>query len=185
MPTLLLSLDPAPLICCAGPLRGAVVRRRGKLQDRVGARCGLFGGMLRNARGDGWIGKNPCQPSRHRRGGACGCRRTFLKGVGGYPACLLATYQGKPLAAASSSSCPFWELLIGTGASESRSLVEDPRWAQRSRGFFVFVDPPLLAFVSFVLSLFFFRACMCCFFFLLLCNTNGDRYCGGGRESRV
>lgn len=31
--------------------------------------------------------------------------------------------------------------------------MEDPRWVQRSRDFFVFVDPPLSAFVSFVFSL--------------------------------
>ena len=62
-------------------------------------------------------------------------------------------YRGRPLAAASSSSRPFLEVLLGTGTSESRSLVGDLRWTQRSRGFVVFVDPPLSAFVSFLFSL--------------------------------
>ena len=42
----------------------------------------------------------------------------------GYPSSLLAVYQGKPLAAASSSSRSFLEVLIGAGASESWSLVD-------------------------------------------------------------
>ena len=44
----------------------------------------------------------------------------------GYPSSLLAVYRGKPLAAASSLSRSFLEVLIGVGASESWSLVEDP-----------------------------------------------------------
>ena len=79
----------------------------------------------------------------------------------GYPSSLLAVYRGKPLAAASSSSRPFLEVLIGTGASESRSLVGDLRWTQRSRGFVVFVDPPLSAFVSFLFSLSFLFGRVC------------------------
>ena len=66
---------------------------------------------------------------------------------------LLAAYRGKPLAATSSSSRPFLEVLIGTGVSESRSLVGDLRWAQRSRGFSAFVDPSFPAFLSFIFSL--------------------------------
>ena len=83
------------------------------------------------------IGGNPCRPVRHRRGDAGGCRRTFLEGVGGDPSSRLVMYRGKPLAAASSSSRSFLEVLIGTGASEARSLVGDLRWVQRPRGFFV------------------------------------------------
>ena len=41
----------------------------------------------------------------------------------GYPSSRLVVYRGKPLAAASRS---FLEVLIGAGASESWSLVEDP-----------------------------------------------------------
>ena len=65
-------------------------------------------------------------------------------------------YRGKPLAAASSSSRPFLEVLIGTGASESRSLGDDLRLKQRSRGSVVFVDPSLSAFLFFLFSLSFF-----------------------------
>ena len=72
------------------------------------------------------IGGNPCRLGRHRRGGACGCHLTFRKGVGGYLSSRLVVYRGKPLAAASSSSRSFLEVLIGAGASESWSLVEDP-----------------------------------------------------------
>ena len=72
------------------------------------------------------IGGNPCRLGRHRRGGACGCHLTFREGVGGYPSSRLVVYRGKPLAAASSSSRSFLEVLIGAGASESWSLVEDP-----------------------------------------------------------
>ena len=50
----------------------------------------------------------------------------LLGGRRGYPSYLLAVYRGKPLAAASSSSRSFLEVLIGAGASESWSLVEDP-----------------------------------------------------------
>ena len=82
------------------------------------------------------IGRNLCWPGRHRRGGACGCRQTFLEGVGATLP-LPSPYRGKPLAAASSSSRSFLEVLIGTGASEARSLVGDLRWVQRPRGFFV------------------------------------------------
>ena len=57
---------------------------------------------------------------------ACGCHLTFREGVGGYPSSRLVVYRGKPLAAASSSSRSFLEVLIGAGASESWSLVEDP-----------------------------------------------------------
>ena len=74
-----------------------------------------------------------------------------------------AAYRGKPLAAVSSSSRPFLEVLIGTGASEYRSLVEDPWWVQRSRSFFIFFDPPVLTFVSFLFLFRFFWACLCCF----------------------
>ena len=81
------------------------------------------------------IGGNPCRRGRLRRGGACGCHLTFREGVGGYPSSRLVVYRGKPLAAASSSSRPFLEVLFGTGASESRSLVGDLRWVQRPRGF--------------------------------------------------
>ena len=72
------------------------------------------------------IGGNPCRPVRHRRGDAGGCRWTFLEGVGGDLSSRLVVYRGKPLAAASSSSRSFLEVLIGAGASESWSLVEDP-----------------------------------------------------------
>ena len=72
------------------------------------------------------IGGNPCRRGRHRRGGAYGCHLTFREGVGGYPSFRLVVYPGKPLAAASSSSRSFLEVLIGAGASESWSLVEDP-----------------------------------------------------------
>ena len=56
----------------------------------------------------------------------------------GYPSSFLAVYREKPLAAASSSSRPFLEVLIDTGASEARSLVGDLQWVHRPRGFFVF-----------------------------------------------
>ena len=69
---------------------------------------------------------NPCRRGRHLRGGACGCHLTFWEGVGSYPSFRLVVYRGKPLAAASSSSRSFLEVLIGAGASESWSLVEDP-----------------------------------------------------------
>ena len=78
------------------------------------------------------IGGNPCRPVRPRRGDAGGCRRTFLEGVGGDLSSRLVVYRGKPLAAASSSSRSFLEVLIGTGASEPWSLVGDLRWAQWS-----------------------------------------------------
>ena len=99
------------------------------------------------------IGGNPCRPVRHRRGDASGCRRTFLEGVGGDPSSHLVVYLGKPLAAASSSSRSFLEVLIGTGASEPWSLVGDLRWTQWSLSFFVSVDPPLSAFFSLDVSL--------------------------------
>ena len=54
-----------------------------------------------------------------------------------YPSSLLTAYRGKPLAAASSSSRPFLKVLIGTGASEARSLVGDLWWVQWPRGFVV------------------------------------------------
>ena len=85
------------------------------------------------------IGGNPCRPVRHRRDAAGGCRRTFLEGVGGYPSSPLVVYRGKPLAAAPSSSRPFLEVLIGTGASEARSLVDELPWMQWPRGFFIFL----------------------------------------------
>ena len=70
------------------------------------------------------IGGNPCRRVRHRRGDACGRHLTFREGVGGYPSFCLVVYRGKPLAAASSSSRSFLEVLIGAGASESWSLVD-------------------------------------------------------------
>lgn len=71
------------------------------------------------------IGGNPYRLGRHRRGGACGCCQTFLEGLRGYPSSRLIAYRRKPLSAASSSSRSFLEVLIGTGASESWSLVGD------------------------------------------------------------
>ena len=144
-------------------LRGAVVRRRGASRPHwrrlvVGLVAGSGAPEMRVG-----IGGNPCRLGRHRHGGACGCHLTFREGVGGYPSSRLVVYRGKPLAAMSSSSCPFLEVLIGTGASESRSLVGDLQWTQRSRGFVVFVDPPLSAFVSFLFLFHFFWACLWCF----------------------
>ena len=72
------------------------------------------------------IGGNPYRLGQLRRGGACGCHLTFREGVGGYPSSRLVVYRGKPLAAASSSSRSFLEVLIGAGASESWSLVDEP-----------------------------------------------------------
>ncbi|KAE8782743.1 hypothetical protein D1007_43896 [Hordeum vulgare] len=69
------------------------------------------------------IGGNLCQPGRHRRGDACGCRRTFLEGVGGDPSSCLVTYQGKPLAAASSSSRSFLEAKFKITLEVSSEMV--------------------------------------------------------------
>ena len=85
---------------------------------------GWFGGGIRRARGVGWDRGKPLSAGRLRRGGAYGCHLTFREGVGGYPSSCLVVYRGKPLAAASSSSQPFLEVLIGAGASESWSLVD-------------------------------------------------------------
>ena len=71
------------------------------------------------------IGGNPCRLGRHWRGGACGCHLAFQEGVGGYSSYCLVVYRGKPLATASSSSRSFLEVLIGAGASESWSLVDE------------------------------------------------------------
>ena len=78
---------------------------------------GWFGGRLWSTRGEGWDRGNPCRPVRHRHGDAGGCRRTFLEGVGGDPSSRLVAYRGKPLAAVSSSSRSFLEVLIGASAS--------------------------------------------------------------------
>ena len=106
--------------------RGAVVRRRGGLTTALAQGGGWFVGGSEAPEVRVGIGGNPCRRGRHRRGGARGCHLTFREGVWGYPASRLVVYRGKPLAAASSSSRSFLEVLIGAGASESWSLVEDP-----------------------------------------------------------
>ena len=122
---------------------------------------GRFGGELRSARGRGWDREKTLlawpTPTRWRLRVA----PDLPGGRRGYPSSLLAAYWKKPFAAVSSSSRPFLEVLIGTSASESRSLVGDLQWTQRSRGFVVFVDPPLSTFVSLLfLFLSFGRACV-------------------------
>ena len=83
---------------------------------------GWFGGWFRSARGAGWDRGKPLSawltPARWRL--------TFREGVGGYPSSRLVVYRGKPLAAVSSSSRSFLKVLIGAGASESWSLVDEP-----------------------------------------------------------
>ena len=114
---------------------------------------GLWGGGLRSVRGEVWDREKSLSawltPTRWR----LRVPPDLPGGRRGYPYFLLVAYRGKPLAAASSSSRPFLEVLFGTGGSESRSLVGDLRWAQRLRGFSAFVDPPLSASVSFIFSL--------------------------------
>ena len=126
------------------------MRRRENFKIVLAQGSGLFGGVLRSARGEGWDREKSlsAEPTPTRW-----CLRVPLDlpgGRRGLPFLSPPRVPGKPLAAASSSSHPFLDVLIGTGASGYRSLVEVPRWAWRSRNFFVFVDPPLSTFVSFV-----------------------------------
>ena len=87
---------------------------------------GWFGGGIRSARGAGWDRGKPLSawptPARWR----LWVPPDLPGGRRGYPSSRLVVYRGKPLAAASSSSRSFLEVLIGAGASESWSLVEDP-----------------------------------------------------------
>ena len=93
---------------------------------------GRFGGKLWSTRGEGWYRGKPLSacptPTRRRRG----VPPDLPGGRRGAPSSRLVVYRGKPLAAASSSSRSFLEVLIGTGASEPWSLVGDLRWAQWS-----------------------------------------------------
>ena len=99
---------------------------------------------------------NPCRHGRLRHGGACGCHLTFREGVRGYPSSRHDVYRGKPLAAATSSSRTFLEVLIGAAASESWSLVEDPGGrCDREASSFLLIRHCRHLF-SFVLSLSFF-----------------------------
>ena len=113
------------------------------------------------------------------------------EGRRGYPSYLLTAYRGKPLAAASSSSRPFLEVLIGTGASEARSLVGDLRWVQRPRGFFFFVDAVVGISFSCIFSFFSFgRDCAAsapapivgCIGWLLCIQSGGKLFFGIRKE---
>ena len=111
-------------------------------------------GALRSVRGRGFlgVGRNPCRLVRHRRGDACGCHPSFLKGVGvplSTPLCVPGETLGLVRAAASSSSHPFLKVLLWYAALRSaKSVVGILRRAQRLRVVLVFVDLPVLAFVS-------------------------------------
>ena len=99
------------------------------------------------------VGRNPCWLARLRRGDACGCRLSFLKGVGCTPSPLPPRVPGETLgsvrAAASSSSHSFLKVLFGMwlvgvlgawwNSPEGAAVAGHPR----------LVDLPLLALVSF------------------------------------
>jgi hypothetical protein len=61
----------------------------------------LMSGMLSGARRSVWVvglvdRRNPCRHVRHRRGDACGCRLSFLKGVRCASSPIPSAYRGKP-----------------------------------------------------------------------------------------
>ena len=99
-----------------------------------------------------WVGRNLWRLVRPRRGDACGCRRTFLKGVGYTPplTALLRT-GGNPRTSPGNSGvvvASFLKVLLGTrrfGCWErGGTSPEGAAVAGRLRS----VDLPLLAFVS-------------------------------------
>ena len=129
-----------------------------------------------------WVGRNLWRLVRPRRGDACGCRRTFLKGVGYTPplTALLRT-GGNPRTSPGSSGvivASFLKVLLGTrrfGCWERGGT--SPEGAAVA-GHLRFVDLPLLAFVSLPFFFVFLWACLCCgpstyrwMYRWLLCNT--------------
>ena len=114
---------------------------------------GWFGGWIRSARGAGWDRGKPLSawptPARWR----LWVPPDLPGGRRGLPFLSPRRVPGETLG----SSVVIVAILLGGVDRCRRFGVLEPsgrsRWAQRSRGFFVFVDPPLSAFVSFALSL--------------------------------
>ena len=103
---------------------------------------------------------------RHRRGGAYGCRHSFLKGVGCTPSPLTPAYGGNPRPWPGSSVVIVAVLLEG-GAwyatiRNSRSVVELVRRAQRWRATLVLLIYRCRHCFLFFFSCFLFWAWMCC-----------------------
>ena len=116
---------------------------------------GWFDGRLRSARGAGWDRGKPMSawptPARWR----LWVPPDLPGGRRGLPFLSPRRVPGETLG----SSVVIVAILLG-GVDRCRrfGVLESSgrsRWAQRSRGFFVFVDPTLSAFVSFALSLLF------------------------------
>ena len=99
-----------------------------------------------------WVGRNLWRLVRPRRGDACGCRRTFLKGVGYTLPPLPPRIGGNPRTSPGNSGvvvASFLKVLLGT----RRFRVLGTWWYFAPEGAAVAghlrsVDMPLLAFVS-------------------------------------
>ena len=131
------------------------MRRSGGLMAALAQGGGWFGGWIRSARGAGWDRGKPLSawptPARWR----LWVPPDLPGGRRGLPFLSPRRVPGETLG----SSVVIVAILLGGVDRCRRFGVLEPsgrsRWAQRSRGFFVFVDPPLSAFVSFALSLLF------------------------------
>ena len=114
---------------------------------------GWFGGGIQSARGVGWDGGKPMSvwppPARWR----LWVPPDLPGGRRGLPFLSPRRVPGETLG----NSVVIVAILLGGVDRCRRFGVLEPRgrfrWAQRSRGFFIFIDPPLSAFVSFALSL--------------------------------
>ena len=87
---------------------------------------GWFGGGIQSTRGTGWDRGKPLSAWPTPAWWRLWVPPDLPGGRRGLPFLSPRRVQGKPLAAVSSSSRSFLEVLIGAGASESWSLVEDP-----------------------------------------------------------